>query len=208
MVGDGGAQSRRSARTGARRSKVIRTAAPATATATAGPASADAVSAASTTTDAARALLSRHHGVLKAMALHCRGADPRDLVNEVSVRALANPAGFVGADRPVAWLNTVMRNVWRDSLRKQKRRGTDGELYDERWPSRSPSPETLTLGREVERALATLKPRHRQVLVLKEVEGMTYREIAEQLGVPASAVPSLLHRARTRLRAVLAEATP
>ncbi|MCG8590355.1 MAG: sigma-70 family RNA polymerase sigma factor, partial [Proteobacteria bacterium] len=57
----------------------------------------------------------------------------------------------------------------------------------------------------LDRTLMTLSPDHRDVLVLRDVEGFEYREISELLGVPVGTVRSRLNRARARVRASVAE---
>ena len=201
MVGDGGTRSRRDACGCAQRLKQV------VATPTERPGDAPAA-AAPQPEKSARAILQANYEALQSMARRLRGEDANELVNEVSVHVLSNPAGLESAKRPLAWLRTVMRNLFIDQLRYRVRHPVDCTINEDLCAGRGPSPEVLALGAQVEQALARLKRRHRDVLILKEVEGMTYREIAENLGVSESSVPSLLHRARQRLRALLSEASP
>lgn len=63
----------------------------------------------------------------------------------------------------------------------------------------------LEAGWAITRVLSKLRPEHRSVILLREVEGMSYREIAETLGWPLGTVETRIHRARIELRAALAE---
>src|SRR5262245_61655458 len=122
------------------------------------------------------------------------------------LRALRFFAGFRGGD-PRAWLLKIVRNTcytWLASARD----GREDEEFDEGLhvvPDETP--ESLAIaGAERERlvrALDALPARAREVLVLRELEGCSYKEIAEITGVPIGTVMSSLSRARSRLQAAL-----
>ncbi len=112
-----------------------------------------------------------------------------------------------------AWLLRIVTNTCYDMLRKQKRRPTqslepqsDEEESDRlpRWQSDAESPEDIVLRREihwaVQEGLATLSPEHRAIVVLSDIEGLSYEEIAQVLNIPLGTVKSRLSRARARLR--------
>jgi len=121
------------------------------------------------------------------------------------VRALRYFGSFRGGDAR-AWLLTIVRN---DCFRwlKKNRTGVPVTMFDEEIHSRHPedsSPETMLLkradSRMVERAMSQLPDRFREILVLRELEGLSYKEIAAVVGVPIGTVMSSLSRARNRLR--------
>ena len=112
-----------------------------------------------------------------------------------------------------SWLLRIVTNTCLDMLRKQKRRPTqplepqsDEEEPDRlpRWQSNAESPEEVLLRKEihwaVQEGLSHLSPEHRTVVVLSDIEGLSYEEIAQVLGIPVGTVKSRLSRARARLR--------
>lgn len=135
-------------------------------------------------------------------------ADAEDLVQDTLVRAYRGIAGFDGA-HPRAWLLTILRNTHLNSHRRQR---PDlayevGDLDGARpafGASSVPSPEqTVTdsvLDDAVESAVATLDPLFRTVLLLIDVDQLTYAEVAALLGIPVGTVMSRLSRARDRVR--------
>jgi len=130
--------------------------------------------------------------------------DAEDVVHEAYVRALRYFAGFRGGDRR-AWLLTIVRNTSYGWLKKNQPRQLATE-FDESIHSGPPAanPETLMLqnadSKLVERVLTALPVRFREILVLRELEGLTYKEIAGVVGVPIGTVMSSLSRARDRFR--------
>jgi RNA polymerase sigma-70 factor (ECF subfamily) len=135
--------------------------------------------------------------------------DAQDVVQEAYLRALRYFPGFRGGDGR-AWLLIIVRNTcftWMHANRPLQ----DATEFDENVAppdSRIPNPEELVLHTDtstlVRKALEKLPPNFREVLVLRELEGLSYREIATITGVPAGTVMSSLSRARARLRQVLA----
>ena len=131
--------------------------------------------------------------------------DARDSVQEAYLRAFKAYAGFHG-DNGRAWLLTIVRNVCYSHLRRV-RRETPPEVFDEsQHASVDDSLETAArLRREVDReqldtALAALPDEMREVIVLHELEGLAYKEIAAVAGIPLGTVMSRLARARLRLQ--------
>lgn len=134
--------------------------------------------------------------------------EAQDIVQEAYLRAWRYFAGFRGGDER-AWLLTIVRNCcysWR-----RGKRGTEDIPYDDEMHSMESSKgyaaDARAIG-ESERgnlasALETLPPEFREVLVLREIEDFSYREIARVTGVPIGTVMSRLARARERLRRVL-----
>jgi RNA polymerase sigma-70 factor, ECF subfamily len=134
--------------------------------------------------------------------------DAEDVVQESYLRAFRFFAGFRGGDAR-AWLMRIVRNTcytWLHANRPlQEATEFDETLFSP--DSRSPNPEEAVLRNDrsavVRKALETLPTNFREVLILRELEGLSYKEIAEITGMPAGTVMSSLSRARDRLRQVL-----
>ena len=139
-------------------------------------------------------------------------ADSEDLVQDTLVRAYRAIGTFDGA-HPRAWLLTILRRTHLNSHRRQRPdpRSELGDLEVGQRPAFGatvvPGPEETVIDRvldeEVERALATLDPRFRTVLLLIDVDQLTYAEVAHLLGIPVGTVMSRLSRARSRVRTQL-----
>jgi RNA polymerase sigma factor (sigma-70 family) len=133
------------------------------------------------------------------------GNDAEDLVQEACLRAFKSFAGFRGGDER-AWLLTIVRNTcytWLQANRAQElTMSFDEEMHTMEGGSRDP--ETLLLesaDRELlKNALEELPLEFREVVVLRELEGMSYKEIADLAGIPVGTVMSRLARARERLQ--------
>jgi RNA polymerase sigma-70 factor, ECF subfamily len=135
--------------------------------------------------------------------------DAQDVAQEAYLRAFRFFPGFRGGNAR-AWLLKIVRNTcytWLHANRPLQ----DAEEFDERlFPpdSRAPNPEESVLQNDsdtlVRKALEELPSNFREVLILRELEGMSYREIADITGMPAGTVMSSLSRARGRLRQILA----
>ena len=127
--------------------------------------------------------------------------DAEDLAQEACLRALKSFEGFRGGD-PRAWLLTIVRNTcytWLQQNRLQElTTAFDEEIHTAEEHSRSP--EALLLesadASRVQGALEELPPKFREAIVLRELEGMSYKEIAELCGIPVGTVMSRLARAR------------
>ncbi|WP_230461656.1 sigma-70 family RNA polymerase sigma factor [Burkholderia ubonensis] len=138
--------------------------------------------------------------------------DAQDIVQEAYVRAFRFIDRFDGDDAR-AWLLSIVRNVFFTWYRQNRRRtaeslsldddGATPELSDEGCLS----PETLLMRaqdrRQVVKALESLSVEHREVVVLREIEGFSYKEIASIVGVPIGTVMSRLGRGRRQLAAIL-----
>jgi RNA polymerase sigma-70 factor (ECF subfamily) len=134
--------------------------------------------------------------------------EAQDIVQESFLRAWRYFAGFRGGDER-AWLLTIVRNCcysWRRGKRGTEDISYDDEAHSTDATSRLPA-DARAIG-ESERgnlasALETLPAEFREVLVLRDIEDFSYREIARITGVPIGTVMSRLARARERLRRVL-----
>jgi RNA polymerase sigma-70 factor, ECF subfamily len=133
------------------------------------------------------------------------GEDAEDVVQEAYLRAFQYSAGFRGGDVR-AWLLTIVRNTSYRWLRKTRAYEPVVQFDEEVHTSgiRTSNPEELLLRnadkRLVEKALSELPVRFREILVLRELEGLSYKEIADIMGVPVGTVMSTLSRARDRFR--------
>ena len=138
--------------------------------------------------------------------------DAEDVVQESYLRALKFFSGFRGdSSRP--WLLAIVRNTCYTWMRRNRveepAMDPDEELRVE---SSSPSPEAILLAAArsdiVHRALEELPAEFREIVILRELEGLSYKEIAEVAAVPVGTVMSRLARARARLQKLLGEANP
>jgi RNA polymerase sigma-70 factor (ECF subfamily) len=106
-------------------------------------------------------------------------------------------------EKPRAWLLTIANNVARRQFRERALRPHEVELNGE-LPANG-SEWGVIVAREIRAALARLRPTRRAVVVLRDIEGLSYAEIAERLGLSQSAVESLLFRARKDLQKELTD---
>ncbi|MGK5532523.1 RNA polymerase sigma factor [Streptomyces sp. URMC 129] len=143
-----------------------------------------------------------------ALSLTAQPADAEDLVQETLLRAFRAVDRFDGR-HPRAWLLTIMRNAEANRHRRRRPQLLDDPDADlDRFAvspaGRAASPEELVVGEAfddaVEAAVAALPGKHRQAVLLVDVNGLTYAEAARVLGVPEGTVMSRLHRARRRIR--------
>lgn len=147
-----------------------------------------------------------------AMTLTAQPADAEDLVQDTLLRAYRAVDRFDGR-HPRAWLLTIMRRAEVNRHRRCRPHLLDDPDADlERLTPADPgaTPEELVVGESfdavVDTAFAALPDKHRQVVRLVDVDGLSYAEAAELLGVPEGTVMSRLHRARKRIRTRLAAA--
>jgi RNA polymerase sigma-70 factor (ECF subfamily) len=134
--------------------------------------------------------------------------DAQDVVQEAYLRAFRFFPGFRGGNAR-AWLLKIVRNTC-FTLLHANRPLQDAAEFDENFSTpdyHAPNPEELLLqndsGTLLHKALENLPASLREVLILREIEGMSYREIAEITGMPVGTVMSSLSRARGRLRQAL-----
>jgi RNA polymerase sigma factor (sigma-70 family) len=136
--------------------------------------------------------------------------DAEDIVQEAYMRAYKRFSTFTG-ENGRAWLLTIVRNCSYDLLRRNGTRSRE-DAFDEEMHSISTAsacdPEVTLLREEkaelVRNALTDLSPEYREILILREMEELSYSEIASTIGVPLGTVMSRLSRARTRLQQNLA----
>lgn len=160
-------------------------------------------------------IVERHSDRVFRLALRLTGNrhDAEDLTQEVFVRVFRSlhtyqPGTFEG------WLHRITTNLFLDQARRRQRIRFDA-LSDERAAriqSALAGPDAAyadrTFDDDVESALAALPPEFRAAVVLCDIEGLTYEEIAEILGAKLGTVRSRIHRGRSMLRAALAHRAP
>ncbi len=159
-------------------------------------------------------LVQQHQTMVYHLALRMVGnaEDAADLTQEVFLSAWRSLGSFQSQAAFSTWLYRLTSNACIDFLRKEKRRsalslttegeeeeGRELEVADQRF-----SPERELEKKEARRAvregLAALSPEHRQVLVLREMEGLSYTEMAHLLDLEEGTVKSRLARARLALK--------
>ena len=145
--------------------------------------------------------------------------DAEDVVQDAFLKAFKHFDHYDGGEiRP--WLLMIVRNAAYDSLKKKRAGsnlvsyreafgvlGEDGEPPEERIMSDLPSPEARLIekdsGTELHAIIDKLNVKHREILLLRELDGMSYRDISSIIGIPVGTVMSRLARAREELRTAL-----
>ena len=166
------------------------------------------------------ALVTRHRGRIFAMIRNMihQEADAWDLSQEVFIKAWNALPKFEAKARFSTWLYRIAHNVVYDWTRKRKIVSA-GELNDEIFereridagslttPSGGESPDSsMELGElriKIQIALDKLSPEHREVVLLKDVQGLSYKEIAETMATTLGTVMSRLYYARQKLQTLL-----
>ncbi|ACZ22494.1 RNA polymerase, sigma 29 subunit, SigE [Sanguibacter keddieii DSM 10542] len=140
--------------------------------------------------------------------------DAEDLTQEVFIRVFRSlssytPGTFEG------WLHRITTNLFLDQARRRQRirmdaMGDDSSGYPARGELHDPvrGYEHANLDHDVQRALDALAPEYRAAVVLCDIEGLSYEEIAVTLGIKLGTVRSRIHRARSQLRLALADRAP
>jgi len=166
--------------------------------------------------EALAALVQRHQDEVYRFGMKmCR--DPEDAADVLQETLLAMARGvgdFRGASSVTTWLYTIARSFCIKKRRRSKfapvERSLETAAPDEAARLADPArpPDEALAARQVEqaleRAIADLEPRYREVLVLRDLEGLTAPQVGEVLGLSVQAVKSRLHRARSAVRAQLA----
>jgi RNA polymerase sigma-70 factor (ECF subfamily) len=154
--------------------------------------------------------IARDHGrFLYTVAYRLTGHhdDAQDLVQEVLLRVRRGLATYEPGSLE-GWLSRITTNTFLDDVRRRARRPLDvmGELPEPLVGVDADPEEALArtgLPADVQTALSQLPPDYRAAVVLCDVVGMDYAEIAEALGIPPGTVRSRIHRGRAQLRKVL-----
>ena len=147
------------------------------------------------------ALVDAHSQRLYRLAVSLVGnaTDAEDVLQETFAGAFRGLAGFQGRSSVKTWLTRILVTQAAKWRRDRQRRGMPST--DEVEVSQADSAAT-SIGAKIDlqAALQLLSQEHREVLVLREFEGMSYDEMAEAIGLPLGTVESRLHRARAELK--------
>jgi RNA polymerase sigma-70 factor (ECF subfamily) len=158
---------------------------------------------------AARALVEAHHGSMYKLALRMvdDGTEAEDLVQEAFARAFRRLDQFDEAYRLSTWLHRIVLNSCRDHLKSPRRRerpstaplepSAEGEE-----PQHDPMVDDQR-ARRLHHALDELRPKYREIIVLKDVLELSYHEIRDVTGTPITGLKIRAIRARARLRKLL-----
>lgn len=139
-----------------------------------------------------------------ALYLCYNHADADDLVQDCLEAALSKKGSLQDPARLRSWLFSILNNLFLMGLRSNARRGQMLQIEDFADSlATSASPEDRQTARDLARAMAKLSAEHRQILLLLNVEGYGYQQVADTLRIPIGTVMSRLARARRRLRALL-----
>ena len=159
-------------------------------------------------------LVKAHERAVYDLALRMLGSeqDALDVAQEAFFRAWRALGSFRGDSKFSVWLYRLTSNVCLDMLRRASRREesslTDEEGEDLELPDRRFDPQTELEKKELRAAvragLARLEPPFRQALILRDIHGLTYDEIAQATGLEPGTVKSRIFRARRKLAAFLA----
>ena len=164
-------------------------------------------------------LVTEYEKAVYAIAQRMTGnaEDAADMTQETFIKAYNSLSSFRGDSKFSVWLYRIANNVCLDFLRSKNRRPTvslsaeddDGEETQLDIADESQSPELLlesSLTRDaVRRGLDSLPPDYKQILLLREIQGLSYEEIAAALGIESGTVKSRIFRARKRLCTFLIE---
>lgn len=164
-------------------------------------------------TDAFEALVLEHQNKVYSLALRMVGneEDARDMAQEAFIRAFNSLASFRGESKFSVWLYRLTSNICIDFLRGRAKRRTvslnwedeDGEEGELEIPDERFSPEArlerTELRESVRRGLDSLSPEYREILLLREINGLSYDEISRALSLEEGTVKSRIFRARKKL---------
>lgn len=159
-------------------------------------------------------LLEAHQARVYRFGLEmCRDPDAaEDVLQETLLAVARGIGGFRGASSISTWLYTIARSFCIKKRRRRKsapaERSRVGEVEAERLPAATKGPDEALADKQIESALkqaiGELEPIYREVLLLRDVEGLTAPEVAQVVGTSVDAVKSRLHRARLAVRARVA----
>jgi RNA polymerase sigma-70 factor (ECF subfamily) len=163
------------------------------------------------------ALVRRYQSRIYAVALHYvrDAAEARDLAQEVFIRVYQRMETLQGHETFLPWILRVARNVCIDHLRRRQARPPsvdvpveDGPEVPDRRPDPHESWETEDRRRVVYKALEKMSEQDREIILLKDIQGLELRQIADMLKIPVGTVKSRSHRARIQLARVIVSLNP
>ena len=165
-------------------------------------------------TEAFEALVLEHQNKVYSLALRMVGneEDARDMAQEAFIRAFSSLTGFRGDSKFSVWLYRLTSNICIDFLRSRAKKRTvsmtwtddegddagELEIADERFSPEEQFDRT-SIRESVQRGLDSLSPQYREILVLREINGLSYEEIGRVLGIEEGTVKSRIFRARKKL---------
>ena len=138
-----------------------------------------------------------------ARALTGDDAEAEDLIQDTLERALLRLDQWREGEDPCKWMLSILHNLYVDGLRRRSRRPLHVGLESVGASTFAPAADGVS-GGDVDRALQLLNVGQREVLLLAGVQGLTYAETADVLGIPIGTVMSRLARGRDRLRLLMA----
>ncbi len=166
----------------------------------------------------AEELFEKYSGMVYNLALRLSGnqADAQDIAQDAFIKAMRGLESLRDQSAAGTWLYRITMNVWKNRVRSEKRRffwktfslnwskeGEDEQPALQITSPEAPADEALEKENEkesLEKALSQLDAEDRAILVLREIDGRSYREIAEITGIPLGTVKSRISRARESLR--------
>ena len=155
-------------------------------------------------------LVERHRGIVFRVAARIVGPDDaEDVSQDAFLRAFHRLGQYRGTATFRTWLLQITQNTALNTLARTRRRppetATDSPEAADRDPVRQPASALEARERQerLERKLGVLRPEYRSLLVLRDLEGLSYNEIADVLDMPIGSVKGRLHRARSELIDVL-----
>lgn len=159
--------------------------------------------------DAFGALVMRHQAALVRYLMHVvsHPADAEDVAQEALIRAYRALKDFRGESTFKTWLYQIATNAARTHLDKRQQRKEDqaaGNERDDLEPASGDRVEQRIIAHDLlRRALAQLPDEWRTAVVLRDIEGLEYREVAEALQIPIGTVESRIFRGRQRLKQIV-----
>jgi len=125
-----------------------------------------------------------------------------DLVQTAYMRAFSHPASIAEAEQLAKWMRFIILNIWIDEKRSARNRLSESLENDDCYAAADDTERTViartTLAR-VRTEMARMPEDQRSVLVLVCIEGLSYKQVAAELGIPIGTVMSRLHRGRLEL---------
>lgn len=161
-------------------------------------------------------VVQQHFGRVYRLAFRLSGNqhDAEDITQDVFIKVFRSLAGLKPGSIE-GWLHRITTNVFLDQVRRKKRirmeyMGEQDTGYADRSELSNPERhfDYQDLDLDIQNALNQLSPQYRVVVVLCDIEGLSYEEIAQTLGIKLGTVRSRLHRGRAKLRVALEDFNP